>query len=123
MKVADIREMVMTAPERRAHQRILQKFLVRFDDAGEMRMAFTENISIHGLFLKTRYPPPPGEQVRLLIRTARGTRVRRGMVMWSRYNLAHPGSPRVGSGAGILFRSGTREAAPGRTPLDSLPPS
>ena len=103
----------MTAREKRAQARVLQKFLVRFDDAGEMRMAFTENISEHGLFLKTRYPPPPGEQVRILIRTAHGTRVRRGMVMWSRYNLAHPSSPRVGSGAGIRFQPPPPEATTG----------
>ena len=103
----------MTAKEKRAQQRLLQKFLVRFDDAGEMRMAFTENVSGNGMFLKTRYPPPPGEQVRLLIRTARGTRIKRGVVMWSRYNLAAPASPRVGSGAGIRFHAGSEEAAAG----------
>ena len=91
----------MTASERRGEERSLQRFLVRFEDAGELRMAFTENVSAEGLFLKTRYPPPPGEKVRMLIRTAHGTQVQRGTVMWSRYNLAAPGAPRVGSGAGI----------------------
>ena len=66
-------------------------------------MAFTENISTQGLFLKTRYPPPPGVDVRLMIRTPQGTRVRRGVVMWSRYNLAYPSTPQIGSGAGIRF--------------------
>ncbi len=99
----------MTAREKRVQARLLQKFLVRFEDAGEMRMAFTENISERGLFLKTRYPPPPGEQVRLMIRTARGTRIRQGLVMWSRYNLAYPASPRVGSGAGIQFQTDAHE--------------
>ena len=91
----------MTASERRADARSLQRFLVRFEDAGELRMAFTENVSAEGLFLKTKYPPPPGERVRLMIRTARGTQVQRGTVIWSRYNLAHPNAPSAGSGAGI----------------------
>ncbi len=107
----------MTAREKRAQARLLQRFLVRFEDAGEMRMAFTENISNHGLFLKTRYPPPPGELVRLLICTTRGTRIRQGIVKWSRYNLAYPSSSRVGSGAGIQFQSRSRESAAGcKTP-------
>ena len=93
----------MTASERRAEARSLQRFLVRFEDAGELRLAFTENVSTEGLFLQTRYPPPPGERVRLMIRTARGTQVQRGTVIWSRYNLAHPTAPRSGSGAGIRF--------------------
>jgi hypothetical protein len=92
---------IMTASERRAEARSLQRFLVRFEDAGELRMAFTENVSAEGLFLKTKYPPPPGEKLRLMVRTARGTRVQRGTVIWSRYNLAHPNSPSAGSGAGI----------------------
>jgi hypothetical protein len=91
----------MRARERRAGARSLQRYLVRFEDAGELRLAFTENISSEGIFLKTRYPPPPGAGLRLLMRTARGTRERRGVVVWSRYNLTHPASPRVGSGAGI----------------------
>jgi len=113
MKVATGRGTTMTTREKRAHQRLLQKFLVRFEDAGEMRMAFTENISGQGLFLKTRYPPPPGGKLRLLIRTARGTRVEHGVVIWSRYNLAAPAALRVGSGAGIKFRSGCEEAVGG----------
>ena len=93
----------MTASERRAEARSLQRFLVRFEDAGELRLAFTENVSTEGLFLQTRYPPPPGERVRLMIRTARGTEMQRGTVIWSRYNLANPTAPSTGSGAGIRF--------------------
>jgi hypothetical protein len=113
----------MTAREKRAQARLLQKFLVRFEDAGEMRMAFTENISARGLFLKTRYPPPPGEHIRLLIRTAHGTRVRRGRVMWSRYNLAQPNSPRLGSGAGIQFRAHTHETVDGQSTAEANTPA
>ena len=93
----------MTASERRAEARSLQRFLVRFEDSGELRMAFTENVSAEGLFLKTRYPPPPGERVRLMVRTPRGTEIQRGTVVWSRYNLADPTEPGVCSGAGIRF--------------------
>ena len=43
------------ARERRGSQRCLQRFLVRFEDVGEMRMAFSENGSRDGIFLKTRH--------------------------------------------------------------------
>ncbi len=91
----------MAIRERRRAARTLQRFLVRFEDAGEMRMAFTENVSGAGLFLKTRYPPPPGADVRMLVRTAHGSRAVRGTVVWARLNLAAPAEPGQGSGAGI----------------------
>jgi hypothetical protein len=84
-------------------ERLLQRYLVRFEDAGEMRLAFTENVSNDGLFLKTRYPPPPGAGVRMLIRTARGTQTRNGVVVWSRLNFLEPGAAQSGSGAGVRF--------------------
>jgi hypothetical protein len=89
------------ARERRSSRRCLQRFLIRFEDAGEMRLAFSENVSHDGIFLKTRYPPPPGAGLRLLIRTPRGGEVRHGVVIWSRYNFHHPAMPHAGSGAGI----------------------
>ena len=89
------------ARERRGSQRCLQRFLVRFEDVGEMRMAFSENVSRDGIFLKTRYPPPPGAGLRLLIRTPQGAETRSGVVIWSRHNFHAPTMPHAGSGAGI----------------------
>ena len=93
----------MTATERRAAERRLLRFLVRFDDEGDMRMAFTNDISRDGLFLKTRNPPPPGTDLRLLIRTAQGREERRAVVVWTRYNFAQPRDPFAASGAGVRF--------------------
>lgn len=96
----------MTDRERRSASRALQRYLVRFDDAGEMRLAFTQDISPEGLFLKTRFPPPPGAGLRLLIRTARGTRSRAGIVVWGRYNFGSRNDPSCASGVGIRFLGG-----------------
>jgi hypothetical protein len=93
------------ARERRGSRRWPQRFLVRYEDAGEMRLAFSENVSSGGLFLKTRYPPPPGAGLRLLIRTPQGAETRSGVVIWSRYNFQAPSIPRAGSGAGIRLLS------------------
>lgn len=109
----------MTSQEKRTARRNPQRFLVRFEDAGVMRLAFSENISSAGMFLKTRFPPPPGTGLRLLIRTPQGGCTRRGVVMWARLNLKSPRRPRTGSGAGIRFIGQAPGGAGGspRTPL------
>lgn len=89
--------------ERRRDPRQLMRYLVRFDDEGELRMAFTGNLSSDGLFLQTKFPPPPGAFIRMLIRTAAGTVERTGLVVWARFNLRPRPHPSVASGAGIRF--------------------
>ena len=96
------------ARERRDSRRCMQRFLVRFEDAGEMRLAFSENVSSDGIFLKTRYPPPPGAGLRLLIRTPQGAETRSGVVIWSRHNFQAPAVPHAGSGAGIRLAPRTQ---------------
>lgn len=93
----------MTARERREASRSLQRYLVRFDDAGQMRLAFSNDVSDAGMFLKTRYPPPPGTGLRLLVRTSHGMEHRSGVVVWTRLNLGQPDGPTASSGAGIRF--------------------
>ena len=80
----------MTAQERRQAVRALQRYLVRFDDAGEMRLAFSHDVSHAGMFLKTRQPPLPGTGLRMLVRTSRGTQRRSGVVVWTRLNFRRP---------------------------------
>ncbi|MFQ5767913.1 MAG: PilZ domain-containing protein [Acidobacteriota bacterium] len=103
----------MKFTERRKGARHLQRYLVHFEDAGELRFAFTQDVSAHGLFLKTRLPPPPGTPLRLLIRTYRGSRTRTGTVVWTRMNFAAPGNPAWGSGVGIRFHEAGRKATSG----------
>ncbi len=93
----------MTTHDRRDATRSLQRYLVRFDDAGEMRLAFSNDVSPEGMFLKTRFPPAPGTGLRMLVRTARGVVRRSGTVVWTRLNFRWPDDPLAGSGAGIRF--------------------
>ncbi|MFQ5719026.1 MAG: PilZ domain-containing protein, partial [Acidobacteriota bacterium] len=93
----------MTEADRRRASRDLQRYLVRFDDAGEMRLAFSNDVSPDGLFLRTRFPPPPGTDLRLMVRTAHGVREHAGVVVWTRMNFCQPDDPAQGSGAGIRF--------------------
>ena len=93
----------MTAQERRDAARLPQRYLVRFDDSGEMRLAFSNDVSKAGMFLKTRNPPPPGTGLRMLVRTLHGMENRSGVVIWTRMNFQRPDDPTACSGAGILF--------------------
>ena len=91
--------------ERRRQIRQVQRWLVRFASGDESRSAFTWDVSEDGLFLRTTSPPPPGTSLRLLLRGPRGNQERRGTVVWARLNLATPGDPRLGSGAGIRLHA------------------
>jgi len=90
--------------ERRRQIRQVQRWLVRFASGGELRSAFTWDVSEDGLFLRTENPPAPGTDLRLLLRAPRGSRERRGTVVWARLNLAAPADPVLGSGAGVRLQ-------------------
>jgi hypothetical protein len=75
--------------DKRQHLRHRRRFSLRFDDGngngnGEGRLAFTEDISRKGLFIKTTSTARPGSNIQVAI-TLPGGEVRlEGRVMWAK---------------------------------------
>lgn len=73
--------------DKRQHLRHRRRFTLRFDDGtsnGEGRLAFSEDISRKGFFIKTIYAVRPGSKIQVTIALPSGEVRLEGRVMWAK---------------------------------------
>ncbi len=99
--------------EKRVMRRIRRRLSLRFGIDAPVRLAFTEDVTDHGMFIKTTNLYPPGARIVIELTLPDETRIKlNGMVRWSKKvppNMIHL-MRKVGFGVKILgFQSGEAE--------------
>ncbi len=71
--------------EKRVMRRIRRRLSLRFGVDAPVRLAFTEDVTDHGMFIKTTNLYPPGTRIVIELTLPDETRIKlNGMVRWSK---------------------------------------